>query len=245
MHIVYLVPVASSVEGVMVSVLLLMVLVVGIVVPMLFWRSIHPLPFLMFSLKETMITLFLAMSAALLAGSVVVMVGEVPTLNVLVLAATGFPAWSVIDPVCIAIVYLLSVKGLVGVMVSILSFKDKVVGITVPLLFLRSIHMVPSFISSLKVIVIILSGATFTALFAGSVESIVGATVSMVTEVGTDCLSSIAFILAIPSTLPAWRVAAATPFTVDRGLLMVPRVVVKVTGIPSITWPMTGFPLES
>ncbi len=77
MHIVYLVPVVSSVEGVRVSVLPLMVLVVGIVVPLLFWRSIHPVPFCMFSLKVIVIFLFRAMSAALLAGSVVVMVGGV------------------------------------------------------------------------------------------------------------------------------------------------------------------------
>ena len=82
MHIVYLVPVVSSVEGVRVSVLPLMVLVVGIIVPLLFWRSIHPVPFCMFSLKVMVITLSVGTFTALLAGSILVIVGAVPSVVV-------------------------------------------------------------------------------------------------------------------------------------------------------------------
>jgi hypothetical protein len=57
---------------------------------------------------------------------------------------------------------------------------DVVMGVSFPVLSLRSINMFPAFIGSLKVILITLFVGTLTAFFTGSVAVIVGGILSIV-----------------------------------------------------------------
>jgi len=96
---VYLVPLAKVTVGSIVRILSLMLLAVAIVVPLLFLSSIHILPALMASLKVMVMVLVLAMLIAPLVGLDDKITGEVPTLKVLTLLATGLPNRSVTAPV--------------------------------------------------------------------------------------------------------------------------------------------------
>ena len=101
-HRVYLVFAASSVVWVMVRMFPLMVLFMGICVVVLY-SSIHRFPVFIGSLKVTWIVLSRGTFAALLRGFVLVMVGFVLSLVVVKLvpvSVNGFPAWSVMLPVC-------------------------------------------------------------------------------------------------------------------------------------------------
>ena len=114
------------------------------------------------------------MFTALFVGSIVFTVGDVPTTNLLLQNAMGFPAMSVKLLACNVIVYKSTFNKLVGVMVRILLFMFVVMGITVPMLFVRYIVPFPVLIGSLNVIVITLFCGTCTALFVGSIVFTVG-----------------------------------------------------------------------
>ena len=81
---VYLVAFVSSVVWFMVRMLPLMDVVMGmsVFVPMVLYSSIHMVPAFIGSLKVTVITLFRATLTALFAGSVLVIVGAVPSVLV-------------------------------------------------------------------------------------------------------------------------------------------------------------------
>ena len=127
----------------MVRILLFMFVVMGITVPMLFVRYIVPFPVLIGSLNVIVITLFGGMFTALFVGLIVFTVGDVPTTNLLLQNAMGFPAISVKLPMCKITVYRSSGRLLFGVMVRILLFMLVVIGITVPILFVSSIQPFP------------------------------------------------------------------------------------------------------
>ncbi len=90
---------ASLLLGLMVNTFPLILFLNAIFLPLLFFSStLNLLPFLMASLKVTLIVLLGETLTAPFLGSTLVTLGEVPTLNLLVFAATGFPARSVTAP---------------------------------------------------------------------------------------------------------------------------------------------------
>lgn len=80
-------------------------------------------------------------------------------------------------------VYLVALlSGLLGVMVRVLPFMVLVVGMFVPVLVFSWMFMVPGFMGSLKVVVIILFMGTLTAFLAGLPLTGLGGVLSVVKE---------------------------------------------------------------
>jgi hypothetical protein len=95
----------------------------------------------------------------------------------------GLPARSVMLPAYNIMVYLVALlSGLLGVMVRVLPFMVLVVGMFVPVLVFSWMFMVPGFMGSLKVVVIILFMGTLTAFLAGLPLTGLGGVLSVVKE---------------------------------------------------------------
>ena len=162
-------------HGLLLELLPLMVLVMFIVVPLLFFSSIHMFPAFIGSLKVTLITLFGATFTALLTGSILLTVGDVlSTVKLDVFSVIELPAKSVKLPYFRVRIHIPVVNGDRWFMVKTLPLMIVVIGNIVPVLFLSSISMLPALIGSLKVTLITLFDATFTAFFTGSTVVTVG-----------------------------------------------------------------------
>ncbi len=157
----------------------------GITAPLLiFLSSINLVPDFTDSLNVILISVVVFTFLLLFVGLVEFMVGGVPSVvNLSEVTARGLFDWSVMLPVWMDMVYLVpGVRVFVGFMVKMLLLIVLAVGIVVPLLFLRSIHMVPSFMGSLNVTLISLLVFTFCALLVGLLEVMLGAVVSSVDD---------------------------------------------------------------
>lgn len=169
--------VAKSLVGFITNMLLPMMYEVYVTgVPRLSTSSTQKvLDFLMAWSKVTVNVLAVDTLVAPSTGFVAVMVGELPTLKVMLLPASGIPARSVTQPLCSISLYLDSAKSVVGVMVKMLPVMFVVNGMAVPLLFTSSIQkLLPSSMAWLNVTVIILSAGTLVAPLTGSVVVMVG-----------------------------------------------------------------------
>ena len=147
----YCVVLVKLLLGVIVRTLPLIEIVTGMYVPVArFLTLIERVPAFIDSLNVILITLLTATFTALFVGSVLFMVGAVPSVLKVVLPAYKylFPDKSVTLPECTSNVYLVPlVKLLVGVIVNILLLMLVVNATAFPLLVFNSIQPVPFFIA--------------------------------------------------------------------------------------------------
>lgn len=110
------------------------------------------------------------------------MVNVGTVVNWIDLTASGLPDRSVMLPVCKHTLYnVFPVSNVLGVIVRVLLLIFNLVGILVVVpVFRRSIHIVPSFMGSLNVILIVLFVFIFLALLLGLDEVIIGFVPSVV-----------------------------------------------------------------